>query len=197
MTKTQKTILWIGAGVAAALLILLLLIGLVVPAVLRLRYKLAYRDLIETYSEQNRLDPYFVCGVIFTESKFRPDAKSGPGARGLMQVMPATGAEIAEALGEPFDADNLYDPETSIRYGTFYLRQQMDRFDNNPAVVLAAYNAGPHRAEQWLAEYGLDSKGGIAYIPFGETDRYVDRVFFAQTVYRWLYRDAFPNAEKE
>ena len=191
MTKTQKTILWIGAAIAGTLLLLLLLVGVAAPAVLRAYCKLDYADYISAYSEQNELDPYFVCGVIFTESKFRPDAESKPGARGLMQVMPATGAEIAAALGEDYDPDLLFDPETSIRYGTWYLREQMDRFDQNPAVVLAAYNAGPNRAEEWLNRYGLDSKNQIAYIPFGETDRYVDRVLLMQQVYHALYPDAF------
>ena len=105
--------------------------------------------------------------------------------------MPATGEEIANALELAFDPDMLYDPETSIRFGTFYLRQQMDRFDQNAAVVLAAYNAGPHRAEQWIQEYGFDSKGHIAYIPFRETDQYVKRVLTVQIIYEILYRNAF------
>ena len=191
MTKAQKTVLRIGAITAGVLLTILLLGFVVVPAVLRSYCKLEYRDWIAAYSEEYDLDPYFVSAVIFTESKFDPNAKSGAGARGLMQVMPATGEEIAAALGIAFDPDQLFDPETSIRFGTYYLREQMNRFDNNPAVVLAAYNAGPHRAEQWIADYGFDSKGHIAYIPFDETDQYVDRVLLMQEVYRLLYRDAF------
>ena len=191
LTQTQKRILWTAGIIAAVLLVFSLLIGIVLPSAAKLRYKLAYRDWIAAYSLSNDLDPYFVCGVIFTESKFNPEAQSSAGARGLMQVMPATGAEIAEALNEPFDADMLFDPETSIRYGTYYLRQQMNAFDNNPKIVLAAYNAGPHRASQWIADYGIDSNGGIAYIPFGETDRYVDRVLFAQSIYEILYRGVF------
>ena len=193
MTKGQKMILRVGAMVAGALALLLLLVGVVVPAAARAYCRLDYIEFIRSCSEQNELDPYFVCGVIFTESKFKPDAESKPGARGLMQVMPATGAEIAAVLGEEYDPDMLFDPETSIRYGTCYLRMQMDRFDDNPAVVLAAYNAGPHRAEEWIEQYGLDSKGHIAYIPFGETDRYVDRVLLMQEVYRILYPNAFSN----
>ena len=193
MTKGQKIILWIGVILAGLLLTAVLLIGVVLPAALRTYCKLEYRDWIASYCEAADLDPYFVSAVIFTESKFDSNAKSGAGACGLMQVMPATGAEIAAALGEDYDPAMLFDPETSIRYGTTYLRMQMDRFDNNPAVVLAAYNAGPHRAEQWIADYGLDSEDHIAYIPFRETDQYVDRVLLMQKVYRMLYRDAFPT----
>ncbi len=188
MTKLQKVILWIGAGIASALLTALLLIGLLVSAYCRLEY----RDWIASYSRENDLDPYYVAALIFCESKYDPNAVSRAGARGLMQVMPATGQEIADVLGEEYDPQMLFDPEISIRFGTRYLRMQMDRFDGNEAVVLAAYNAGPHRAEQWLNDYGLDSKGHIAYIPFRETDRYVDKVLSMREVYRILYWNAFP-----
>ncbi len=191
MTKKQKTVLWIGTAIAGTLLTVVLLAGEIAPAILRSYCKLSYRDKIGSYSREYRLDPYFVCGVIFTESKFDPNAKSRVGASGLMQVMPATGAEIARQLDLPYSDEMLFDPETSIRFGTFYLRQQMDAFDNNPAVVLAAYNAGPYRAEQWLSQYGLDSEGKICYIPFQETDQYVDRVLLMQKVYRILYPKAF------
>ena len=193
MTKGQKTILWIGVILAGLLLTAFLFVGVIAPAVMRSYCKLEYRDWIATYSAENDLDPYFVCGVIFTESKFDPNAVSGAGARGLMQIMPATGEEIAAALQLAYDPDMLFDPETSIRFGTYYLGVQMVRFDHNPAVVCAAYNAGPHRAEQWLADYGLDSKAQIAYIPFGETDRYVDRVLMMEQVYRFLYPNAFAS----
>lgn len=196
MTKKQKQILWIGTGVAVSLLLSLIVVFLLVPAVLRMRFRLAYREQIETYSQTYALDPYLVCAVIFCESGFDPNAKSGAGACGLMQVMPATGEEIAAALDVPFDDRTLFDPTLSIRFGTYYLRQQMDRFDNNSAVVLAAYNAGPNRAEQWLTQYGLDSSGGICYIPYGETDRYVDKVLTMRKVYRILYPNEF-STEKE
>ena len=108
-----------------------------------------------------------------------------------MQIMPSTGEEIASALGEQYDPDMLFDPETSIRYGTFYLEEQMNRFNKNTAVVLAAYNAGPHRAEQWIADYGFDSRNHIAYIPYGETRKYVDKVLKVQKVYELLYWNKF------
>ncbi|MDO4852447.1 MAG: lytic transglycosylase domain-containing protein [Clostridia bacterium] len=197
MTKKQKMILWIGVGIAGFLLLVILIGGILIPTVLKSYFKLEHRDWIEQYSNAYEVDPYLVSAVIFCESKYRPDAISRAGARGLMQIMPATGAEIAEALGEAYDPDQLFDPETSIRYGTYYLRMQLDRFDNNPAVVLAAYNAGPHRAEQWVADYGLDSRGHICYIPFQETDHYVDKVLGAQKVYEALYRNAFSAGAEE
>ncbi|MBR0507483.1 MAG: lytic transglycosylase domain-containing protein [Clostridia bacterium] len=187
MTKRQKTILIVLSVVAACIILSSVLVFWAIPTVMRAHFRLQYGNLIVKYSEQYDLEPALVAGVIFTESSFRENATSRVGAKGLMQIMPDTGREIAEALGEPFDEAILYDPETSIRYGCYYLRKQMDRFDQNVAVTLAAYNAGPHRAEQWLSEYGLDSKGRIAYIPFEETRNYVDRVFQARENYANLY----------
>ncbi len=196
MSKKQKTTLIVLAMVAVCLVVASVAVFWVLPGIMRSRFMLNYVDLIKQYSAEYDLEPSFVAGVIHTESKFKPDAVSRVGARGLMQIMPATGEEIANALGEPFDVDRLFDPETSIRYGCFYLRQQMDRFGQNKAVTLAAYNAGPHRAAQWLSEYGLDSKGRIAYIPFEETRNYVDRVFRAQENYETLYPEELTHSEE-
>lgn len=193
INEKQKKILKGAGWTAVALFLLLIIFGLVIPSCLKNFFRLEYREWIASYSEENRLDPYLVSAVIFCESRFDPNAVSRAGARGLMQVMPATGQEIADLLQEPFDPDQLFDPETSIRYGTYYLMLQMERFDGNPAVVLAAYNAGPHRADQWIREYGFDSRDHIAYIPFKETDKYVDKVLAVQEVYRVLYRSAFPG----
>ena len=190
MTKKQRTTLIVLSMIMVCLIVTSLVVFWILPSVMRHRFQLKYVDLIQTYSREYDLDPTFVAGVIHTESKFNERAESRVGARGLMQIMPKTGEEIAKALGESFDVDDLYNPETSIRFGCYYLRQQMDRFDQNAAVALAAYNAGPHKASQWLSEYGLDSKGGIAYIPYEETKNYVKRVFQAQENYASLYSDA-------
>lgn len=189
LNKQQKTVLIVLCMVAGCLILTSLIVFWALPKIMRSRFQLKYTEMICKYSEEYDLEPSFVAGVIYTESKFREDAVSRVGARGLMQIMPQTGEEIAEALGEPFSVDDLFEPEISIRYGCFYLRQQLDRFDQNKAVALAAYNAGPNRAEQWLAEYGLDSRGRIAYIPYEETKNYVNRVFQAQENYANLYPD--------
>lgn len=197
MTKKQKTTLIVLSMVMICLILASLMVFLVIPGVMRSHFQLKYVELIRTYSEEYDLDPAFVAGVIYTESKFRENAVSRAGARGLMQIMPQTGAEIAEALGEPYDPDHLFDPDTSIRYGCYYLRQQLDRFDQNAAVALAAYNAGPNKAAQWLSEYGLDSKGRIAYIPYEETRNYVSRVFQAQENYANLYPNELAKKMEE
>ena len=194
ITEKQKSVLKLTAWIAGVLFVILLIFGVLIPAALKQYFKLDFQEWIVSYSEENDLDPFLVCSVIFCESGFDPNAVSRAGARGLMQVMPGTGQEIAELLHESFDQDQLFDPETSIRYGTFYLGLQMQRFDMNPAAVLAAYNAGPHRAEQWIAEYGFDSRNHIAYIPFKETDKYVDKVLMIREVYEVLYRNMFTDA---
>lgn len=197
MTKKQKTVLTVLVMVALCLIITSVTVFWVLPGVMRSRFKLAYTDLILRYSAEYDLEPAFVAGVIHTESKFRPDAVSRAGARGLMQIMPETGADIAKDLGEPFTVDDLFDPEISIRYGCYYLKKQLDRFDGNAAVALAAYNAGPNKAAQWLGEYGLDSRGRIAYIPYGETKDYVNRVFQAQENYENLYPEELKKKNEE
>ena len=190
MSKQQKTELNVLAMVAFCLILTAVTVFWILPSVMRSRFQLKYTELILKYSAEYDLEPSFVAGVICVESKYKPDAVSRAGARGLMQIMPETGAEIAEALGEPYAVDNLFDPDTSIRYGCFYLRQQLDRFDGNKAVALAAYNAGPNKAALWLSEYGLDSRGRIAYIPYEETRNYVKRVLQAQENYENLYPEA-------
>lgn len=197
MSKKQKTTLIVLAMVMVCLILTSLIVFWILPQVMRARFQLKYVDLIQTYSDEYDLEPSFVAGVICTESKFREEAVSHAGARGLMQIMPATGEEIAEALGVPFHVEDLFDPETSIRFGCYYLRQQLDRFDENPAVALAAYNAGPNKAEQWLSEYGLDSKGRIAYIPYEETRNYVNRVLQAKENYENLYPNELAKKTEE
>ena len=190
MSKQQKTALIVLAMVAFCLILTAVTVFWILPSVMRSRFQLKYTELILKYSAEYDLEPSFVAGAICVESKYKSDAVSRAGAMGLMQIMPETGAEIAEALGEPYAVDNLFDPDTSIRYGCFYLRQQLDRFDGNKAVALAAYNAGPNKAALWLSEYGLDSRGRIAYIPYEETRNYVKRVLQAQENYENLYPEA-------
>ena len=167
------------------------------PALLRSKYKLAYQELILSSSREFDLDPYLVCGVIFTESGFRPAAKSGVGALGLMQLMPATGLEEASLLEiEGVTEERLTEPALNIRLGCNYLRKLLDEFGTE-SVALAAYNAGPGRVRQWLKEYGTKEDGSILYIPYPETSKYVGRVQSARGVYERLYPELSPkNGEK-
>ena len=187
--------LWIDDHkLLCALLALVLLTALLAgyflyarPALLRSKYKLSYREEILSSAKEYDLDPYLVCGVIFTESAFRPEAKSSVGALGLMQLMPATGLEEAELLEiEGVTEQQLTEPTLNIRLGCTYLRKLLDEFGTE-SVALAAYNAGPGRVRQWLKEYGKKDDGSILYIPYPETSKYVDRVQSAKGVYERLY----------
>jgi soluble lytic murein transglycosylase len=113
-----------------------------------------------------------------SESLFMPDVRSGAGAIGLMQIMPATGKEIATKLGKKWSGPwVLSNPKTNIDLGTEYLRMMLDRFDNNYPAATAAYNAGPHRVDRWLPkDVGTPTDLWIDTIPFTETRRYVRRV---------------------
>ncbi|MDD5264863.1 MAG: lytic transglycosylase domain-containing protein [Candidatus Bipolaricaulis sp.] len=150
--------------------------GLVVVRVL---YPIGYVDLVRASADAEGLDAATLCSLIRAESRFHPDAVSPRGAIGLMQIMPETGAWIAERMGVPgFDARRLLDPETSIRFGAWYLRFLLDRFGKLD-VALMAYHAGPTRVQGWLAS---------GEVPFSGTRAYVERVLHAIPIYRTALR---------
>lgn len=106
-------------------------------------YPLEYEDLIKKYTDQYSLPPSLVCAVIFTESRFHKDSVSHQGATGLMQIMPQTGSRLAKTFGDTdFSAKKLFDPETNIRYGTYYLREKIDDYGGDIDLALAGYNGG-------------------------------------------------------
>jgi len=105
-----------------------------------------------------------------------------------MQVMPATGRRIARDKGQRFRRAALHDPETSLDFGTHYLRQMSERYSGAVEKVLAAYNAGPHRVDAWTALRGeLPAEEFIEGIPFSETRSYVTIVLASREQYRRLY----------
>ena len=187
--------LWIDDHKLISAMLALILLAVVLggyflygrPVLLRSKYKLVYEDEIMTSAKEWDLDPYLVCGVIFTESAFRPEARSSVGALGLMQLMPATGLEEAELLMiEGVTEEGLTEPALNIRLGCTYLKKLLDEFGTE-SVALAAYNAGPGRVRQWLKEYGTKEDGSILYIPYPETSKYVGRVQSAKGMYARLY----------
>ena len=115
------------------------------------------------------------------------DVRSRAGAVGLMQLMPATGRQVAREIQLPYAGlTTLTDPQSNIRLGTTYLGQMVDRFGGNRVLATAAYNAGPHRVDAWLPESDpLDARVWIENIPFNETRRYVRRVLEAETIFHW------------
>ncbi len=160
------------------------------PAAYRLSYPRAFRPMVEAASREFDVPEHLLYAVMREESRFRAAVTSWAGAMGLMQVMPDTGREIARRLGEPFEPDDLFQPETSIRFGAWYLREMLDRFGTVDAA-LAAYNAGPGNAARWLqSPLGLDADTFPTAITFRETRLYVTRVQDSRIIYDWLYGDA-------
>lgn len=156
------------------------------------RYGLYYSDLVWSAADDNKFDPLFVTSVIRQESLFEGFVHSTAGARGLMQIIPSTGASIAQQLGWPpnFTPDDLYSPYISIRLGTDYLNSNRQLLTNDLYATLAAYNGGPGNASIWqdLAKGDLDLE--LEVIRYGETRDYIRSIFETYSVYRGLYSPA-------
>lgn len=153
-------------------------------------HPLSYTKYVEKYAEQYKVPKELIYAIIKTESDFESNAVSHAGAVGLMQLMPSTFKDITENfLYENLDEGMLYDPETNIRYGVFYLSWLKTNFDNWDCVI-AAYNGGIGNVQKWLKdpEYSEDGKTLIAKnIPFEETRNYVKKVNKAKEKYTELY----------
>ncbi|HNP65207.1 MAG TPA: transglycosylase SLT domain-containing protein [Woeseiaceae bacterium] len=154
---------------------------------LSIRYPLPYQETFEQFASQARISPTWAYGIARSESLFMHDVRSHAGAIGLMQLMPATGRDVAREIKLPFAGlATLVDPESNIRLGTTYLAQMAERFGGNPVLATAAYNAGPHRVDAWLPDTGsIDARVWIENIPFNETRKYVKRVLAAQAIFHW------------
>lgn len=156
-------------------------------------YPVAYTDLIKSYAAQYELDPYLVQSIMRCESSNDPSVVSKVGAIGLMQIMPDTGTWIAHKLDLDgvYTEQMLYDPETNIEFGCWYLRFLSGRFDGNVKQMIAAYNAGHGSVEDWLNNPQYSQDGELTTIPFEETARYYDKVTAAYENYTTLYPDLF------
>lgn len=172
------------------LFLIVVLVYISFKPVMKIIFPLKYRDIVVKYSEENDVDPLFIMSIIKAESNFNKDAKSSKGAVGLMQVTPSTGEWIAEKLNEEsFLEENLLNPDTNVRYGTWYINYLSDQFDGNLNLVIAAYNAGPGSVDKWLNDSSYSQNGeDLDNIPFVETDKYVEKVNFFYNIYKFLYK---------
>ena len=156
---------------------------------LRILYPFPYRRLVTEEARDRGLDPNIAAALIRQESMFEARITSHVGARGLMQIMPATGGTLAEAAGiEGWNAEMLYHPEINVHLGTRYLTQHMEAYDGSLPSVFSAYNAGEHRVERWKSypEYG-DDELFTERIPFAETRDYVRILTRNRAVYEGLH----------
>ncbi|MBI1174259.1 MAG: transglycosylase SLT domain-containing protein [Sideroxydans sp.] len=148
-----------------------------------MRYLAPYRAELEPHIRETGLDEAWVYGLMRQESRFVSQAKSGVGAAGLMQIMPATARWLARKMGmRDYRQSLLHELDTNLRLGTYYMKTVLSRFDNNPVLASAAYNAGPSRARQWRGEKPLEGAIYVETIPFDETRDYVKKVM-SNTVY--------------
>jgi soluble lytic murein transglycosylase len=177
---------WVAFGSVAV--VLGLVIGLLVAngsfdkAIKELTLPLQHEDIIRQQAHEKGVDAALIAAVIYAESKFS-DAESSAGARGLMQITPAAAKFIEkQSGGSTFKLNDLSNPEINIRYGTFLLKELLERYEGDEAAALAAYNAGPGNADKWGGA-GLS----VDEIPFPETRAYVEGVLQKQKEYREKY----------
>ena len=154
---------------------------------LAIRYPLPWKQQFESFASAAKISPTWAYGIARSESLFMRDVRSSAGAVGLMQLMPATGRQVAREIRLPYSGlATLTDPESNIRLGTSYLGQMAARYSGNQVLATAAYNAGPHRVDRWLPQQGSeDARVWIENIPFNETRKYVKRVMSAQAIFQW------------
>ena len=158
---------------------------------LDLRFPTPYRDTFTHYATVQRVPSTELMAIARRESAFFPEAHSPVGARGLMQIMPATGKQVASELGRPHTRAELYEVEHNILLGSAYYRQLLDRFNSNRVYALAAYNAGPHRVDRWRNDDGEEVPVDvwIETIPYRETRNYVKNVMSYNVVFQYLLGD--------
>ena len=149
---------------------------------------LRHEDIIRQQAREKGLDPALIAAIIYEESKFR-DVTSHAGARGLMQITPATADFIArDSGGTRFTQEDLATPQINISYGAYYLRYLMRRYDGNDVLAVAAYNAGETRVNEWISRAGgPESFDAAKHVPFPETRHYVRGVLKHRKDYRAHY----------
>jgi len=170
----------LAAGIVAG--VLLGVVGTLERGIQELTLPLKHEDVIRQQAQEKGVDAALIAGVIYAESKFS-DRTSSAGARGLMQITPEAAQDIERhSGGTTFRFSDLSDPEINIRYGTFLLRELLERYDGDVVAALAAYNAGPGNVDEWGG-----SDLSVDGIPFPETRAYVEEVLDKQRAYRERY----------
>lgn len=150
-----------------------------------------FKHIIEQYAEENNLHPAFVAAIILNESSYRTDAVSSVGARGLMQLMPDTAEWIAHKLNvSGYSYDRMFDAESNIRFGTWYLGYLAKLFRGDPVLVAAAYHTGQGEVTSWLSDRSMSEDGvtiALENMIDGPTKAYARRVTQAYAIYEALF----------
>ena len=154
----------------------------------RVAYPRHYSRLVEKEATDFDIDPLLLYSLILQESLFEPPARSFAGAHGLTQIIPTTGAEIAQRLGYPnYSTGLLNRPFVNVRFGAYYLRWVQDYAHENPVAALAGYNAGPGNARTWFDHSAPDEALFIERIPYSETRLYLQRILTHYAHYLRIY----------
>ena len=158
---------------------------------LDVRFPTPYEEVFEHHAAVQRVPHTELMAIARRESAFFPEANSPVGARGLMQIMPATGKAVARQIGRPHTREELYEVEHNILLGSAYYRQLLDQFDGNRIFALAAYNAGPHRVDRWRNAKGdqVPVDIWVETIPYRETRNYVQAVLSYNVVFQYRLGD--------
>lgn len=173
----------------------LALVGMVIwiafdhePQAVIQRYPMEYESTIRLLARLNDIPPAYVASVVLAESSYDPEAVSSVNAQGLMQLLPSTAEWIASRLGETYVEGSLFDPETNLRYGCWYLGFLMQRYDGDMRLSSSAYHAGQGNVDKWLQnpEYSPDGRT-LTVIPYDTTSTYVQRVLKYYEKYAELY----------
>ncbi|MBQ6175147.1 MAG: transglycosylase SLT domain-containing protein [Clostridia bacterium] len=158
-----------------------------------------YLPIIENYAQQYNLRPAFVAAIILNESSFHETAESRVGARGLMQVMEKTGSWVADRIGiTNYSFDKLWDPDTNVRFGCWYLNYLSKMFDGDPVLVTSAYHAGQGNVSVWLRNPDYSDDGihiELDRIPTSDTKAYATRVMRDYAIYDALYYHAYNGGD--
>ena len=154
---------------------------------LDIRFPTPFDNVVNKYSQRRNLESAFVYGIIRRESAFNPQARSPVGARGLMQLMPATANQVAKQLKlKTPNRNDLYSAALNVNLGSSYISDMLKKFNGHRALASAAYNAGPHRVKAWLPEdSSLPSDVWIDTIPFTETREYVRAILAYTALFEW------------
>ena len=149
------------------------------------RTTVRYREQIVREAQQYGLRPAFVAAIILNESSYDPSAVSSVGARGLMQLLPDTGRWVAGKLGiRDYTDDLLFDAETNLRLGVWYLDFLSDRYGGDPVLVACAYHAGHGNVDTWLTRYSRDGRTlSLEEIPMENTRSYARKVVDSYAIY--------------
>ncbi len=180
--RSIAIILILGLSISAGFII-----DDICDAIDRKTHPRTYSEYVEKYSALYGVPEEIIFATIKTESGFVSNAVSSAGAIGLMQMMPETFKWLCEKNGESLEEGMLYDPETNIRYGTYYLSYLYSEF-GLWETVYAAYNCGPGRVKEWQSNaLYADTNGILTDIPFKETSDYVKKISKAVAIYEKLY----------